>query len=217
MNRHADVLELLPSAAVTFRRLGMHEDLAKCFFLEAMSLKTLGRLDEAAHRFEKLASAGSTSAALRGLALVNLGNLFSNQELFDRALGAYGQARPLLEASKRLSTLADLKVMFGETLRAMGRVADALDAYREAIADHVSLGMVTRAAYLRVALAEALLEANKPREAEWELLTALPTIHDQKMVPEGFAAVALLKESVRLRKTDPKSLLELRQYLQAQG
>ena len=195
----------------------MHEDLAKCFFLEAMSLKTLGRLDEAAHRFETLASAESTSAALRGLALVNLGNLYSNQELFDRALGAYGKARPLLEASKRLSTLADLKVMFGETLRAMGRVADALDAYREAIADHVSLGMVTRAAYLRVALAEALLEANKPREAEWELLTALPTIHDQKMVPEGFAAVALLKESVRLRKTDPKSLLELRQYLQAQG
>ena len=217
MNRHDEVLELLPSAAVTFRRLGMQGDLAKCYFLEAMSLKVLGRLDQAASRLEALTSTDSIDAALRGLALINLGNLYSSQGALDRALGAYNQARPLLEASRRLSTLADLKVMFGETLRAMGRVAESLDTYREAIADHVSLGMVTRAAYLRVALAEALLEAEKPREAEWELLAALPTIHEQKMVPEGFAAIALLQESVRQRKTDPQSLLELRQYLQAQN
>ncbi len=37
------------------------------------------------------------------------------------------------------------------------------------------------------------------------------------MVPEGFAAVGLLGESVRQRKTDPKALLELREYLQAKN
>jgi hypothetical protein len=64
-------------------------------------------------------------------------------------------------------------------------------------------------------LAQTLLEAGQPREAEWQILAALPTIDEEKMVPEGFAAVALLRESVRQRKTDPKALLELREYLRA--
>jgi hypothetical protein len=66
-------------------------------------------------------------------------------------------------------------------------------------------------------LAEALLEVGRAREAEWEILAALPTIEEQKMVPEGFAAIALLRESVKQRKTDPKALLELRQYLKAKN
>ena len=58
------------------------------------------------------------------------------------------------------------------------------------------------------------MKPDRPREAEWELLAALPTINEQQMVPEGFAAVVLLQESVKQRKTDPQALSELRQYLQ---
>jgi hypothetical protein len=36
-----------------------------------------------------------------------------------------------------------------------------------------------------------------------------------KMVPEGFAAVALLRESVRRRQTDPLALQQLRAKVQA--
>ena len=60
MRRHDEVLELLPSVALTFQKLGMEGDLAKCRFLEAMSLKELGRVEEAAESFERLASARST-------------------------------------------------------------------------------------------------------------------------------------------------------------
>lgn len=215
MNRHDDVLELLPSAALTFRRLGMQADLAKCGFLEAMSLKMLGRLDEAANRLEQLTSSDEVDAAFRGMALVNLGNLYSSQGSTERALVAYGQARQLLDTGRHSFVLADLKAMVGDTLRGMGRASDAPDAYREAIADYLVLGMSTRAAYIRIVLAEALLEAKKPREAEWEILAALPTIDQQAMVPEGLAAVALLRESVSQRKTDPRALVELRNYLQA--
>jgi hypothetical protein len=105
--------------------------------------------------------------------------------------------------------------MVGETLQSVGQVSGAIEAYRESVADHVELGMVTRAAYFRVVLSEALLACGRAREAEWELLAALPTINEQKMVPEGFAAAVLLQESVRQRKTNPKALSELRQYLQA--
>ena len=216
-NRYEDVVELLPSAALTFERLGMRLERAKCLLLEGLSLKQLGRLDEAAIRLRSLSEDQSIDTALRGTALVNLGNLLSMQGLYADALSTYQEAQPLLEAANRTSALADLKLMFGETLRALGRLGDAIPAYRAAIEDLVGLGMATRAAYFRVALAELLIQANKPREAEWELLTALPTIDEQKMVPEGFAAVALLRESVRQRKTDPKALLELREYLQAKS
>jgi hypothetical protein len=37
------------------------------------------------------------------------------------------------------------------------------------------------------------------------------------MLPEGYAAIALLQESVRRRKTDPNALSEVRQYLQAKS
>ena len=39
----------------------------------------------------------------------------------------------------------------------------------------------------------------------------------EAMVPEGFTAVALLRESVRQRKTDASALHQLREYLQAKN
>jgi hypothetical protein len=122
---------------------------------------------------------------------------------------------PLLKAAKRYSTLADLKAMLAETLQRNGRLEAAIDSYRGAVNDLVELGIVTRAAYLRIVLAGALLEAGRSREAEWEIKKALPTIGAQRMVPEGFAAIALLRESVKQRRTDPRALLDLRNHLKA--
>ncbi|HKD17866.1 MAG TPA: hypothetical protein VKG23_08350 [Thermoanaerobaculia bacterium] len=219
LQRHDDVLELLPSVALTFKKLGMAVELAKCHFLEAMCLKQTGRNAEAAERLDELVanSGGALQPTFLGLALVNLGDLRSGEGQFARALEAYREATSVLESANQKFALADLKMAVGATLRTMGLIAPALAAYREAADQHAELGMVTRAAYARVVFADALLEAGKHREAEWQLLAALPTIDEQKMVPEGFAAVALLRESVRQRKTDPKALLELREYLQAKN
>ena len=124
---------------------------------------------------------------------------------------------PLLQASKQYVALADLKGTLGETLRRTGHIAAGIESYREAVKHYLALGMVTRVAYVRVLLAGVLLEAGHSREAEWEILAALPTIDEQRMVPEGFAAVALLRESVRQRKTDPLALHDLRAHLQAKN
>jgi tetratricopeptide (TPR) repeat protein len=218
-NRFDDVLELLPSVALTFEKCGMSSELAKCRFLEANTLKALHRNAEALARFESLASGQDfeEETAIRGMALVSLGDLHSERGDIKLALDCYRLAQPLLETSKRLAALADLKAVVGETLRRIGKPAAAIQAFREAVRDHESLGMSSRAVYLRVLLAELLLEAARPREAEWEILAALPTIDQERMVPEGFAAVALLQESVRRRKTDPRALGELREYLQAKN
>jgi tetratricopeptide (TPR) repeat protein len=219
MERYDDVIEFLPSVSLAFQRLGMADDAAKCHFLEAVTLKELGREEEAASSLEELIGVleGRREGALRGAALVNLGDIRSSQGNFGLAIGLYRQAMPLLQAAKRYSLLADLKAMLGETLRRNGHIAASLESYREAVKDNLELGMVTRAAYLRILLAGVLLEAGRSREAEWEILAALPTIDEQRMVPEGFAAVALLRESVRQRKTDPVALRELREHLQAKN
>ena len=212
-------MELVPSVALTFQKLGMQSDLAKCRFLEAMSLKELGRMEEAASGFEHLVSgeAGRVEPALCGMALVNLGDLRSELGADDAALAAYSEAAPLLAHAQRFSAVADLKLMMTGTLRRMGHLAEALDAFRTAIADFVKLDMSTRAAYARILFAEALIEAGKAREAEWEILAALPAIDAEGMAPEGFAAMALLRESVRQRKTDPVALQGLRECLQAKN
>jgi tetratricopeptide (TPR) repeat protein len=218
MRHHDDVLELLPSVALTFEKLGMQADLSKCKFLEAMSLKELGRTEQAMERFTSLASAkGCAEPTIRGLALANMGDLHSEQGNFERALASYAQAAPLFKSANRFASTADLKLMIAATLRSMGRREASLDAYREAARDYEALGMSTRVAYIRVLLAEALLEAGRPREAEWEIVAALPAIDQERMVPEGVAAVALLEESVRQRKTDSRALLEVREYLKARN
>jgi tetratricopeptide (TPR) repeat protein len=217
MRQHEDVLDLLPSVALTFEKLGMQTDLSKCRFLEAATLKELGRSDQAMDRFSKLVSNDGGEPTIRGLALVNLGDLYSGNGDFERALASYAQAAPLFKSANRFASMADLKLMIATTLRSMGKLVASLDAYREAAHDYESLGMSTRVAYIRVLLAEALLEAGRPREAEWEIMAALPAINEEAMVPEGVAAVALLEESVRQRKADPKALLQVRDYLKARN
>ena len=49
-------------------------------------------------------------------------------------------------------------------------------------------------------------------QAEWEVRAALPIIEEEKMVPEGFAALTLLRESLRRRKLDRQALRNLHGY-----
>jgi hypothetical protein len=71
-------------------------------------------------------------------------------------------------------------------------------------------------AYLHLVIAESLLEINRDRQAEWEILAAMPTIDEVQMVPEAIAAVTLLRESVRRQKTDFGALQQVKELLQAQ-
>jgi len=219
MRRHAEVLEFLPSVALSFQKLGMYAELAKAWFLEAMSLKELGRSSEAKTRFEGIVSQQEfrSEVAIRGMAMLNLGSLLSEQGELENALHSFAGALPVLEAANRPVAIADLKGMVAETLRKLGKFSAAVTAYRESVSDFVSLGMKTQAAYLRVVLAEALLELGSPREAEWELLAALPVIEEEKMMPEGIAAVRLLAESVAQRRTNPAALAKVRECIQAKN
>ena len=213
--RYEDVIELSPMLSLSFAKLNMPIERAKCIYLEAVALKETGSLDAAVSRFESVTGADVSmrDPGLAGLALVNLADLHVSEGRDDMAGAAYSAALSLLAKAKRPAALAHLKAVMGETLQRQGRVAAAIASYQASVKDYQALGMRTWVAYVRLLLAQALLGAGYAREAEWQLLAALPTIDEEKMVPDGFAAVALLRESVRQRKTDPNALRELREHL----
>jgi tetratricopeptide (TPR) repeat protein len=219
MHRYDEVLEFLPSVSLSFEKLGMQLDLAKTRFLEALALKESGRPDAAVEVLERLTGDGvlESEPGFLGMAFVNLGDLRAQDGDFDQALTSYGRAHALLKNANHAYAIAHLKVSVADTLQRQGKNGAAIEAFREAVASYEAIEMSTWVAFVRLHLAEALLQAGRAREAEWEILAALPTIEEQKMVPEGFAAVALLRESVKQRKTDPGALLELRQYLRAKS
>lgn len=216
MREFEHVLELVPSLLKSFDLLGMSSEFAKAAFLEAMAVKATGDWINSFEKFEALASDlnSDTDSLLLGQVRVEIGAFHAWKGNSEAALVQYGMALSLLKKGNHPVFLAHLKATVGETLIGQGRGEQGIDSYREAIADYESLGMSTQAAYLRVLAADALIQFDHPREAEWEILAALPVIEEQKMVPEGFAAISLLKESVARRNADRSALREVRVHLQ---
>ncbi len=219
MAEYEEVVELAPSLRVSYERMAMEREQAKCCLLEAAALKQCGRLDEAlkvllaAVKLKSLAQERSLHARI----LAEMGDVNQLEGRIDVAIGLFQAASSLLEGSELSSSRAELKMFAGAAYWGSGQFAAAAEALRLAQADFRELNMASRVAYVSVFLADALLKIGRPREAEWEILQVLPTIEEQKMVPEGFAAVALLRESVRQRKADPNALRELREHLQKQN
>jgi tetratricopeptide (TPR) repeat protein len=214
-----DVLELIPSLTSSYLKLGMRREFSKTEFLRAMTLKNRGRQQEASAVFNVLANEldASVDPQLLGQTLVEVGAFQASEGQYEEALRTYGTAFKLLKEGNRPIFLAHLKASVGETLVQAGQAVLGVESLREAISDYAALSMSTQVAYLRVFLAQVLSNLNRHREAEWEILAALPTIEEQKMVPEGFAAVALLRESVHRRKADPTALRQLREQLQSKS
>ena len=217
--RYDRALELLPSLTQSFAKLDMDREALKCRFLEAMTLKNSSRTAESLEKLEAMANEpGLTKdTGLYGLVLVNLGDLSTQNGNTRDGLAFYQKALPLLQSSGQGFALAHLKALIGEALRAEGNLIAAAQSFRDSIADYVAMEMATWVAYLRIVLSETLIALSRNREAEWEILAALPTIEEQRMVPEGFAAIALLRESVKRREADPEALRELRNYLRAKN
>jgi tetratricopeptide (TPR) repeat protein len=211
------VLELLPSLVSSFHKLGMELEADKSRFMKVKVLLQLGRAEECLTVLASLRDSAAVrgNRTLLGHVLVHAGNCFGSLSQFDEASRAYSEALPVLQGNGPSSGLAQLKVSIGDTYREQNHPAKALEAYRAAQDDFATIEMPTYVALLHLVIAEVLISIGRHREAEWEILAALPTIDEHKMVPEGYAAVALLRDSVRLRKTDPNALRELRERLQA--
>lgn len=217
MGRYQDVLELTPSLEASFTKFRMDAEAVKCRILLAMTLKQTGENEKA---FGLLAGLHekpflADNHFLRARILSEIGDLHQFEGRLDLAMAAFEEAVSLLAHEKVSAVQADLQLLVGGVLQAQGRLSDACDAFRASQRTYLALEMRAHVTYLHLVIAETLISLGRDREAEWEILSALPAIEEMKMAPEALAAVALLRGSVRRRKTDSTALQQLRSHLQA--
>jgi hypothetical protein len=97
-------------------------------------------------------------------------------------------------------------------LRGKGDLPAAIEAYRSAQGSFAAIAMHADVAAVHLVLADLLLDSGQSDQAEWEIRAALPVIDEYKLVPEGFAALSLLRESLRRRQIDRQALRSLHGY-----
>jgi tetratricopeptide (TPR) repeat protein len=189
----------------SFSRLGVQKEKAKCDLLEAFAQKQLGKTADALVRLSEAAKSlhGTHDRGLLSRVLVETGDIYQLQDQVGLAIACFERAAELISTDPVSIFSADVKMFLGGAYRSQNQLALALASFRAAQRDSAELELATRSAYLRLLAADTLLRMERSREAEWEILAALPTIDEQKMVPESLAAIGLLKEAVRQRKVDP--------------
>lgn len=212
--RFAEVLELAPRWSESLTRLGLAEDALKCRFLEGVCLRELGDVPTSVEKFQQIYQDAEKQKNVRLMA-----QAANNLALYQRALGdlneslAYARkALPLLEQLDSRVHLVRLRWAVGDILREQRKLPEAIEAYRAVRLAAEEVGMRGDVVAIHLVLADVLLEVGQERQAEWEIRAALPTIDEEKMVPEGIAALALLRESLRHRKIDRSALREVHGY-----
>lgn len=214
-HRYDEVLDLIPTLLRTLTKLGMSSEALKARFVEALTLRAAGRGEDAFQAYLTLSAdlENSSERSLFGQVLVHLGDYTASLDEFEKAQAYYQRAIPVIAAHGRATAVAELKWSIGSTYRAQGQVKAALEAFRAARADYHQLGHANFESFVGLAIADTLLTLGKHREAEWEILAALPAIEKADMGAEVTAAAALLQESARQRRADPKALSALRERL----
>lgn len=208
------VIELLPQLVWGFEKLGMAEDALKCRFLEGNILKETGRTVEAVTVFERICDQAKSlnNSTLLGLGYVGLTQFYAELGETEKALAASCNAVPVLKSTGNRIGLAKTQWGIGMLYRSQGNPAEAIQAFRSAQHEFTEIEMHADVAAVHLIIADILLDANQEDQAEWEIRAALPVIDEYKLVPEGVAALSLLRESVRRRQIDRSALRNLHGY-----
>ena len=212
----SEVLRSIPPLLESFRRGNANELALKCRYLEGVALKETGRLDEAVSLFEEISAQAKAlnSARILGSTYVILIQLHSELNHAAETLTLVQEATPFLRSTNNRVALAKLQWGVGMLMRTQSRPAEAIEAFRASQLEFQEIEMRADVAALHLIIADLLLETGQDRQAEWEIRAALPVIEQLKMVPEGFAAMSLLRESLRRRVIDRGALRKLHGYFE---
>lgn len=211
-----EVLELAPSLTQSFVKLEMPEDALKCRFLEAAALKETEKFAEACRAFQEICRDAETlgNRKLQGTARYNLVQIHSLLGEAEKAILESQKALPLLEEQQNRVGIAKLQWGLAYLFRDQGDLPAAVDMFRRAQVEFREIGMRADMAAIQLVIADLLLDSGQEIQAEKEILAALPIIEELKMVPEGVAAIALLRESLRQRSINRQALRDLHGYFE---
>jgi tetratricopeptide (TPR) repeat protein len=210
------VIEMAPSLRESFEQLDMAEDALKCRFLEGLALMESDKPAEAVAVFRHTCREAEAlqSEKLLALAYTNLTQLHGMLGESVRAVEASRKAVPVLRRLNDRVGLAKVQWGLAMMLREQRDLVGAIETYRAAQAEFSHLGMRADVAALHLVVADLLLDLRKDSEAQAEILAALPVIDELKMVPEGLAALTLLKESLRQSSINRQALRDLHGFFE---
>lgn len=208
------VLRDAPSLETALRKHGLIDLGIGCLFLEGCALRELGYVTRSieVHQRAHTQAAGAGNHRLAAQALANLAQLHRIDRNLDAALGCAQEALPHLQQFADRVDLAKLRWCVGDIFREQGRREDALASYRGALRESEEIGTRLDVVELRLVIADLLLDGGHDREAEQEVRATLPIIEEEQIVPEGLAALGLLRESLRRRQLDRGALRDLHGY-----
>jgi tetratricopeptide (TPR) repeat protein len=210
----AAVLKLTPHLIANFERMSMHEDAVKARFLLAQVFKETDRVAESAEVFEEIATQARAlhNDNLLGYAIVNLAQTYGMLGDAEKVMAVAAEGAPLLKAQGNHVALGKLHAGLGLLFRTKGNVADAIGAFRSAQKEFSEIELHADVAAVHLVLADLLLDAGQSAQAEWEIRAAIPIIDEYKLVPEGIAALSMLRDSLRRRQIDRNALRGLHGY-----
>jgi tetratricopeptide (TPR) repeat protein len=214
--RFDQVFEQLPLLRESFDRLDMAQESLKCRFLEGVALVESGAPESALKIFEEAAAEATKQGNQKLLAaaygnLVNVHGVMGNTS---EAVEASRQALRLLDKVHAREYVAKIQWGIGSLLRTQGRLSESIDAYREAGAHFEQMGMQADLAATRLMIADLYLELGQDSAALREVLFALPIVEEYRLVPEGIAALALLRESIQQQKVNHQALRDLHGFFE---
>jgi len=209
-----EVTELASLWGRTLSGLGLKEESLKCQFLEGIALWERGELSLALECFETLRASCENigSERLHAQATNNCGMIYAAMGRREEAIARSQEALPLFQKLNDRVGIVKLQWGMGTLLRGQGKSNQAVDAYRAALREAESVGLRGDVAALHLVVADVLLEGGLEAQAEWEIRAALPIIDEERMVPEGMAALTLLRESLKRRQINRQALRELHGY-----
>ena len=210
------VRQLLPQLIMSFERLEMRDDALKSRLLGALLLKETNELPAAITALNEVVTEAreSKNDILMAWAYVNLVQIHGLLGNVDSAVSEAKAASPILLRVGNRIGLAKMQWGIGFLLRSKGDFTAAIEAYRRAQDEFSELNMRADAAAVYLVIADLLIDNGRDKQAEWEIRQALPIIDEYKLVPEGFAALTMLRESVRRQSIDRQALRNLHGYVE---
>jgi tetratricopeptide (TPR) repeat protein len=212
--RFEEVQALTPPLADFFESQGLSEESLKSRYLEAIALREKGLFAESVKAFRVICSDAEKQGHMRLVAhaATTLAQYHRLLGSFDEAMEYARKALPLLKQLDMRTTLVKLRWSVANILREQGKLSEAVPAYREALEEAHTIGMRADVVALHLVLADILLDLGQDPQAEEEIRIALPIIDEEKMVPEGYAALDLLRQALRHRQIDRQALRDLHGY-----
>jgi tetratricopeptide (TPR) repeat protein len=213
------VAALLPQLISSFEKLGMGEDRLKARFLHAAMLRERDDIQSAIDVYRGIVDEARElkNEPLLAHAYTNLVQLHGFRGDASEAFKTAKEAMPLLRRLGNHVAIAKLQWGLGYLQQVQGNALASIESFRIAQTEFAEIGMRADVAAVHLVIADLLLDAGQEKQAEWEIRQALPIIDEYKLVPEGFAALSLLRESLRRQKIDRQALRHLHGYFEEQS